>query len=51
MLSLVISEEERVQAGGDGKGHQGVELWKGKDGTNRQAGKILIEEYFLIPCL
>ena len=51
MLSLVISEEERVQAGGDGKGHQGVELWKGKDGTNRQAGKILIEEYFFIPCL
>ena len=40
-----------MQAGGDGKGHQGVELWKGKDGTNRQAGKILIEEYFFIPCL
>ena len=51
MLSLVISEEGRVQAGGDGKGHQGAELWKGKDGTNRQAGKILIEEYFFIPCL
>ena len=51
MLSLVISEEGRVQAGRDGKGHQGVELWKGKDGTNRQAGKILIEEYFFIPCL
>ena len=52
MLSLVISEEGRVQAGGDGKGHhQGAQLWKGKDGTNRQAGKILIEEYFFIPCL
>ena len=32
-----------MQAGGDGKGHhQGAQLWKGKDGTNRQAGKILI---------
>ena len=31
-----------MQAGGDGKGHQGVELRKGKDGTNRQTGKILI---------
>ena len=40
-----------MQAGGDGKGHQGAELWKGKDGPNRQAGKILIEEYFFIPCL
>ena len=35
MLSLVISEEGRVQAGRDGKGHQGTELWKGKDGPNR----------------
>ena len=51
MLSLVISEEGRVQAGRDGNGHQGAELWKGKDGPNRQAGKILIEEYFFIPCL
>ena len=51
MLTFVISEEGRVQAGRDGNGHQGAELWKGKDGTNRQAGKILIEEYFFIPCL
>ena len=23
-------------------------MWKGKDGPNRQAGKILIEEYLLV---
>ena len=51
MSSFVISEEGRVQAGRDGNGHQGAELWKGKYGPNRQAGKILIEEYFFIPCL